>query len=370
MAVRVRAMCVQSQPVSVASYAECVRQGRCPPRHLHEEECATLGSASVDCVSWEGARRYCRAQGATLLSEAQLSHWHAETDYVSESAGLMEWTHTSAADRRAWLPRRHANSPSHVALPVSGTALLLRDGEAPEDVGFRCRLEVPASPSADTHYGQPFCTAYSETQDAFACWSYELHTDEEGESGLSSGLPAYVAPSVDVAWGGSEAIDLVAAAATDRILVRQREYAASAPLVTRRSTRAALSLARSRGFDHDVGLRVDLPAGQWRQFAHHWLRFKPAYHTGSASERSTGIVELACDTPTPGHDVSARVVARGAQEVVAFGARGAASLVLGVVAVGGGEGSGWREVSYRHVSFADVCLSAASIPSGTTRSPR
>jgi formylglycine-generating enzyme required for sulfatase activity len=79
--------CMDSRSVSVAAYAKCVEEGRCPP---HDSSCTASSdpSAAMKCVSWAAAQQYCATRGAVLPSVAQ---WEAYGQAASARTGTSEW---------------------------------------------------------------------------------------------------------------------------------------------------------------------------------------------------------------------------------------------------------------------------------------
>jgi sulfatase-modifying factor enzyme 1 len=102
-AAEVGAMCLDVFEVTAAAYAACVARGACPEAGLRCGKAATYGDPAradhpVNCVSWEEADRYCRAQGKRLPTEAEWE-WAARG---RQRALTYPWGTAPPASRACW----------------------------------------------------------------------------------------------------------------------------------------------------------------------------------------------------------------------------------------------------------------------------
>jgi hypothetical protein len=99
----VGALCLDVAEVTAAAYAACVQRGACEESGLRCGKAATYGNKAkaghpVNCVTWNDADRYCRAQGKRLPSEAEWE-WAARGRL---RAFAYPWGSGPPADRACW----------------------------------------------------------------------------------------------------------------------------------------------------------------------------------------------------------------------------------------------------------------------------
>jgi hypothetical protein len=95
--------CLDRVEVTAASYAACVRSGRCREDGLRCGKAATYGATGkgdhpINCASWIDADRYCRALGKRLPTEGEWE-WAAR----GQARGTVyPWGAALPADRACW----------------------------------------------------------------------------------------------------------------------------------------------------------------------------------------------------------------------------------------------------------------------------
>jgi hypothetical protein len=99
----VAAFCLDEGEVTVNAYADCLRRGRCDEAGLRCGRAATWGAGGkgehpVNCVTWDQADRFCRAQGKRLPTEAEWE-WAARGRL---RALTYPWGTEPPADRACW----------------------------------------------------------------------------------------------------------------------------------------------------------------------------------------------------------------------------------------------------------------------------